>query len=511
MSAHALGSRERFPEELWLEIVNQLPHKSRLRISVVDHTLRRISRPFLFSHFCLIPYAPSATSIDGDIEPVCHDPDMQLSQIEHLEFKTSPEIAPLIHTLDIRPWNLYDSRREKRVDSPFLILDMLFSRLSLFVRLHTVRAYNIIFTHIGLVNLCGLPALTHLEVNGCTVTDYVDEPSLDLHRISNATLGHSGRSSRSGLDPWIRLIDVNHVVELVLEIPSQLWGSMPALIPEFPHVTRLHLHKPWCQVSLPISVIVPILLKFPSVTDLSLARCHTEYQTPYPPLLPNIQHFFGSFAFLSLIICQPTLTSIGISNLRGGRELDFVRNSQSNVRSVSLFSPLDDLEEFSLWLGMFPCLERFHIRSYDDVGCQLFTEIAPFLYDLIHSPSLSISLDSLRIFWGKGNCEDVSSSEEEDDTSEEDEDEDEQPGDHINGDETKISLREKSRLTKAEAVAGLRSLMAKFRALSCLEIQGHAFLFHAFRRSDGTIKEEIIVTARDFNRFSNGNDSDDEE
>ncbi|KAK7028738.1 hypothetical protein R3P38DRAFT_2937972 [Favolaschia claudopus] len=520
MSTLAGGVTSRFPEELWLEIVHQAPQESLLRISLVDRALRRISSPFLFSRFTLHPYnlGPYGNRSYEEREVFALDEATQNREMEHLNFRCSAEIAPLVRLVNIAP--LDEPKRAKGTDSPSALINLFFLRIPAFIHLATFRAYNLIFTHIALRNLCTLPALTQLEVVACVVTGWVDEPNFNLHQLITARLGPSPRAS-SPLDPWIRLIDADHLVDLSLTIPADFWATIAQYIPTFPCLTRLELLSRKCP-SLPISTLVSLLVKFPSVTDLSLGgNWYFSYQAQYCDVLPSIQRFFGTFEFLPLIIGRPTLTRIG-SSCPGSYWLQRVSamDTESNVTSLTLYSYPLDLAEFCLLSKVFPALTCLDLEFEHDSGHgSSFSEITSFLRGFILSPPVSPCLDSLRITWDRQNWDEMLSSEEEDEAEvdesesedEDDEEEDEEDDElenHIDRDETKTSSRKHARLTKAEAVAGLRLLMAKFSALRSLQIEGHAFLFHALRRSDGTIEENIAVTACDFNRFYNGDDSD---
>ncbi|KAJ7107708.1 hypothetical protein C8R44DRAFT_529646, partial [Mycena epipterygia] len=98
--APVMRAQDRVPNELWLEVFHHLPRDALKDVSLTYHAFHNISRSLLFTDFEFHPYAtsgcvgilllPSATEVD--------------QSLERLAFWCSEDIAPLVRSCNVIPW-----------------------------------------------------------------------------------------------------------------------------------------------------------------------------------------------------------------------------------------------------------------------------------------------------------------------------------------------------------------------------------------------------------------------
>ncbi|KAJ7223587.1 hypothetical protein GGX14DRAFT_351973, partial [Mycena pura] len=91
--------------ELWLEVFENLSYDSVIQASLTDRGFCRLTRPLLFSVFDFHPYA-----LSGGISPeeniYLPAPEKVEKAMERLRFWCSEQIAPLVRSCQISPWDL---------------------------------------------------------------------------------------------------------------------------------------------------------------------------------------------------------------------------------------------------------------------------------------------------------------------------------------------------------------------------------------------------------------------
>ncbi|KAJ6559562.1 hypothetical protein B0H19DRAFT_1260271 [Mycena capillaripes] len=139
-----MDSKYRFPNELWLEVIAQLPPDALRNLSSTHRALSGLARSLGFTEFKLYPYP-------YDLQP----PKAQIDDaLQRLSFYSSPKTAPHVRSCTAR----CDSQRWRgsaQVDdtgSTHILMNAFFERLPKFTGLQRLYADRIQFTQIGLAN-----------------------------------------------------------------------------------------------------------------------------------------------------------------------------------------------------------------------------------------------------------------------------------------------------------------------------------------------------------------------
>ncbi|KAJ6613039.1 hypothetical protein B0H10DRAFT_1951836 [Mycena sp. CBHHK59/15] len=255
----------RFPNELWLEICTHLPLEALRNLSSTHRALYALTRVLGFTEFKLYPY------------PYDYNPPALLeAPLERLDFWFSPKVAPHVHSCTARynvsRWQGSPVMNDDEV--PHVLVNSFFERLPKFTGLQRLYTDRIQWTQLGIVNLCALSALTHLEFSGSQIAcgERINPASLTL-RISTFITSYDF----SMIDIWISLLSRNTLCELTLSHPHAL--AKPGVLP-FPHVHKLSVNE------LPIRTMDTLAMcaKFPTlrvlVSDyLAVLRNMTPAQT----------------------------------------------------------------------------------------------------------------------------------------------------------------------------------------------------------------------------------------
>ncbi|KAJ6500808.1 hypothetical protein C8R45DRAFT_81472 [Mycena sanguinolenta] len=151
--------KDRFPNELWLEVLSYLPPAARRSLSSTHRSVYDLARPLGFIEFTLYSYPDGFRPEKAQLDDA----------LERLRFWASPRIAPHVRSCTIsQKMALW-----KKSDTPVLrndehvLMNAFFEHLPHFTRLERLRADQIQLksTQTGLVNLCGLPALRELHLS----------------------------------------------------------------------------------------------------------------------------------------------------------------------------------------------------------------------------------------------------------------------------------------------------------------------------------------------------------
>ncbi|KAF7336065.1 L-aminoadipate-semialdehyde dehydrogenase [Mycena sanguinolenta] len=225
--------------------------------------------------------------------------------LERLRFWTSPNIAPHVRVCFTREvWYLWqESASSRKDDGEHVLINAFFESLPHFTGLERLYAQDIQFTPTGITNLCGLPALTYLEVSGGTnlIREQVD-PALTL-RITNMTMRLHHRRE----DAWFSLLSPDALRELELFNPVALAKSDVAPFPNVHTLKAGHLS----------GHAVEIFNKFPNLRSFSdtygdVLRNLTLAQEL--SIFPVLEEYTGTHQNLHIFVQRATLTHITLAS-----------------------------------------------------------------------------------------------------------------------------------------------------------------------------------------------------
>ncbi|KAJ7840788.1 hypothetical protein B0H13DRAFT_2287014 [Mycena leptocephala] len=182
----------RFPNELWLEVIAQLPSDALRDLSSTHRVLYDIARSLGFTEFKLYSYPYEFQPPKAQIDDA----------LERLSFYSSPKIAP-------HRWQW--SAQSDDEGSPHILMNAFFECLPQFTGLQRLYADRIQFTQMGLANLCELPALAYVELSGCTVAagEHINPGSMTLGVAKFIT-----RYDYDMNDLWLSLLSRDSLREL---------------------------------------------------------------------------------------------------------------------------------------------------------------------------------------------------------------------------------------------------------------------------------------------------------
>ncbi|KAK7042787.1 hypothetical protein R3P38DRAFT_2892211 [Favolaschia claudopus] len=401
------------PDELWLEILHDLPNAALQSVALTHHNLSRISRPLLFAHCTFRPYAVPCLPANNDnvrwrsdamLEPILLTRDERDRELERLAFWFSPEIAPYVRSCTLKPLR-EDSDSGPRKDlmeteSPTALLDTVFERLPLFVGLSDLHAYIVHFTKTGLENLCRLPSLSHLDVVfGRTTIEPSDlSPNLRLPHVKRFQFKYARtRFANPPMHhPWLQLLRLDQIAELHLAFAGRLFPDLALTFPVLSSVRSLTLHTlrvgvTWSPAN--VSAVLAILPKFPGVEIFRMEgrwwqadRCSFE---PIPEsTLPVIKEYDGPLAMLAVLLARPTLRRVTTHNMFDKQLYTFNVPNVISFTASYLFLKMLDFPEL---LKTFPLLKDLDVEfPYPPVNSRphLDPEIMHTVQNLLLQPSL---------------------------------------------------------------------------------------------------------------------------
>ncbi|KAJ7453042.1 hypothetical protein B0H11DRAFT_2201142 [Mycena galericulata] len=291
-------SMSRFPNELWLEICTYLPLEALRNLSSTHRALYALARVLGFTEFKLYPY------------PYYYKPPQALLEaaLERLEFWFSPKVAPHVRSCTARynmsRWQGSLLMSHDRV--PHVLMNSFFERLPKFTGLKRLNTDQIQWTQLGIVNLCALSALTHLELSRSQMAfgERIDPSSLTL-RISTFITN----CDFSMHVVWLSLLSRDTLRELSLSYPHAL--ARPGVLP-FPHVHKLSVNE------FPIRTegTHAMCTKFPTLRVL-VSDYRGVLHIPLAQMseiFPVLERYTGSHRNLHIFTHRTTLTHITLDS-----------------------------------------------------------------------------------------------------------------------------------------------------------------------------------------------------
>ncbi|KAJ7191534.1 hypothetical protein GGX14DRAFT_578843 [Mycena pura] len=474
-----MPSHREFPNELWLQILSNVPKDNFPAVSLTNNTLCQLVRPLLYTLLDFHPYAHYEKTL---LFPPSEEVDRSMKR---LHFWRSDEIAPFVRSIEISPWAAESVPWSAwhAVDSPYILQDLLFAHLQSFTCLQRLSTRHINFTGTAISSLARMSALQHLSIEDC---DVVAGGDLDLFR---QTLALSSVTVKFGLyymdvsadvlprgytlRPWLPLLHPDHLLELHLACDIRTWSENPSAVPDFPNVRRLFIHlSPIYEINRNFE----ILSKFRNVEVLTIPSQMGKYYAFHPqdselPVLPALKELTCPWGYLP-IARRAALTHLSITIFyTSGQlmtQLERLRNPTSITSLVLLgVQPLDDTALVTI---LTLCLGLVEIRlsfPKDTTG-----KAASLYKALLRTPSLPPTLKSLCF------CE----WEHEFDES--------HPGTLLGSEFQEIRA----------------ALVSRCPALTSLWLSGPGFAFHWRKYADQTIEESAEElqprkTFTDFNEF----------
>jgi hypothetical protein len=287
-----MHSKYRFPNELWLEVIAQLPPDAVRNLSSTHRALYDIARSFGFTEFKLYPYPYNLQPPKAQIDDA----------LQRLSFWSSPKIAPHVRSctarLNFQRWR--GSTQADDTGSTHILMNAFFERLPKFTGLQRLYADRIQFTQSGLANLCKLPTLARMELTGCTLAagEYINPGSLTLRVATFIT-----RYDYVMSDLWISLLSRDSLRELNFSNLRAL--TKPGVLP-FQNVQTLTVNDTMRDILI-------IVTKFPGVRVFSnMYTGVLENLTPLQEasIFPVLEDYTGDYGNLHIFVERPTLTHI---------------------------------------------------------------------------------------------------------------------------------------------------------------------------------------------------------
>ncbi|KAJ6486698.1 hypothetical protein C8R45DRAFT_995566 [Mycena sanguinolenta] len=285
-----------FPTELWSEVCSHLPPEARRSLSSTHRVLYDSTRPLGFSEFTLYlyPYGfqPQQWQLDDTLE--------------RLHFWTSPQIAPHVRWCFTREpkytWQQSAAPPKRKKNRNKALISAFFERLRRFTGLERLYAHDIQFTRAGITNLCGLPALTHLELSGRTELkgEHVD-PALTL-RVASFTMTLDNHIMKKA---WFSVLSRDTLRELGLYYSHVVAESDVA---PFPNVHTLRMNGFPDMIN-----TVKIFSKFPNLR--SFWNNYGDVLQELTPaqessIFPILKEYTGTYLNLHIFVQRATLTRI---------------------------------------------------------------------------------------------------------------------------------------------------------------------------------------------------------
>ncbi|KAJ7064109.1 hypothetical protein C8F01DRAFT_1250363 [Mycena amicta] len=288
-----------FPDEIWHEILQYAPKDGLSGVSLASDRLRRISLPFLFSHFAFHPFYVTTTkapNYPGRIgqwqsrdKMVSFDVNKAL---DRLEFWSSSRIAPLVRTCTVSegksapntstksPHRFNDSERH----DADLLQAAFFEKLVRFTRLKSLSASSSIY--LGGRDIYSLILIHELESlsTSCSVPGaaQVGGPTRKVKVRSFSFLPDENYWSEGGeLLAWLSHLDPASLCHV--ELPVELVDfPRSTKLDRFPHVKSLR--AAWWVGERNMARNEALLSLFPNVEKLELFLGDNQ-NYPGPPLL----------------------------------------------------------------------------------------------------------------------------------------------------------------------------------------------------------------------------------
>ncbi|KAJ6454323.1 hypothetical protein C8R45DRAFT_1222816 [Mycena sanguinolenta] len=401
----------RLPNELWGEILKSVADlddelATLKSFSLTRHAFRGISRRRLFSHISFTPYVAHS---DTDA-PLLPSPSEMERRVEHLEFLSSPVIAPLVRYFKVHGCRSPCSRLNSETspyfsDTQYLLLDALFERLARFTGLLRLHAFYIPLTEARMDILSSLPHLSELHVEGCTLIsgDHIAPRTLYISdfRVYD-------RENELAEESWIPLLCPDHL--RVLDMTSYPAPYEPRLlvrtahiIPSFPNVHTLTTNTR----TITLSQNLPFMSKFPRIRILKLpsqpgARVETV-SLEARAVFPQLEEYYGPCHALSLFLAAATLRRVQTEYTTSPEHfLTRIQVVQGlKITSLNVTSERLDNTAFNRIVDALPQLTELLLTLFVDYTYTLFED---WLDDDAEPPEDEILHGKRKTYWDGIRC-----------------------------------------------------------------------------------------------------------
>ncbi|KAJ7064099.1 hypothetical protein C8F01DRAFT_1229628 [Mycena amicta] len=336
-----------FPDEIWNEILQYAPKNGLSVVSLASDRLRRISLPFLFSHFEFYPFyfttsKNSARIWQSRTKVVASDVDKALDRTRILVFEsycTPWKSGP--NTSTKSPHRFYHSENHD-VD---LLQAAFFDKLVRFTRLKSLSASSI---YLGGRDISSLTLIHELESlsTSCSVPDEEQVGGVTRKlkvRSFSFILDESYWSDGGELSSWLSHLDPESLCHV--ELPVELVDfPVSTKLDRFPHVKTLR--AAWWVGERDMARNEALLSLFPNVEKLELCLGDDEYYPGPHSSRPNGRNFFQRRPF-------PALTNLQIPDVLVSTfiPLAFESLTQLSVHSYTCAQLKDALKNHLLLHG----------------------------------------------------------------------------------------------------------------------------------------------------------------
>ncbi|KAJ7500804.1 hypothetical protein B0H11DRAFT_1994527 [Mycena galericulata] len=398
-----------FPEELWSEVFGYIPRDALMHVHLVQRQFRRISRPLLFREFTFYADNWAASHLPASRRP--EDAQTHLT-MQRLQFWSSSEIAPLIHTVRLYGWRPASVRLD----------DTFFPELARsFARLTEVRYVfvNVDCGRVVIDSLWLLPNLTRLEIGSQASAIIMDPPPIHPLGISRFKLRTSAPDTAA--DSWLSVLrrDTLHSLSLDTIHGEGLFAQMQDGDP-FPNVTVLSLNLQQMP-----SFNLDLLTKFPAVEVFSLFRGNWAVENLNPirsgqllsVLWTTLREYRGPDELLHMLLPIPSLRRLVLPLRRLDDRLRIFSSLDPPCNNITFlrFEAYDfDSEALRHVCRLFPHLVDLHIHvsiyttrnfipdpgaeDYEDTNITRW-EADDFFSNLIDNSPLPANMQKLAIRW----------------------------------------------------------------------------------------------------------------
>ncbi|KAJ7719431.1 hypothetical protein DFH07DRAFT_314177 [Mycena maculata] len=387
------------PNELWLEVFENLPRDSLRQLSLTHTKFKGLSRTLLFAHLDFKPYAYTR---EGLMLP--HQAGID-SRMQRLDFWASDEIAPLVRTCRLSPAYSAPMGSDYAVaESPYVLLEALFERFARFTRLERFSAASIRLTHMSVVGLCRVSPPSVLIFGGFLDYEEGIEQLPSLTQALNVSKFNFVRvRGACNLHRWIVLLNPNHLGALSLSYRRPFSDDIVHRLPLFPHLRKLALEvNPW-----DLHRIIPFLLKFPATQVFSIhvvGYSPADKETPLPAegagLFPILKEYIGPYQTLPIFLSRQSLLRIEVTRKpTSGHFVAQLREqlqTPSNANVTSLDVDFEDLTHHDLGVicAFFPQLAELKIEVSTP-----FVEATSFFRLFAENPILPPGMEHFAISW----------------------------------------------------------------------------------------------------------------
>jgi hypothetical protein len=362
MSTVVDPARQRVPPEVWEEIFDDPARETILQCHLVDRLFHRITHPLLFRKSNCNPYANPSNPYD------CSPASLRLlesaqveRELQRVQFWASDNIAPFVRVCIVSKGlsgPVYPSKAPRwkfsQIEDPYIILRAFFDSLPRFRNLRRLYARVVLFTKIGIQNLCLLTNLTHLELNISPVLDVLDASTRGRLAVSSLVLRHNRRDPRT-MEQWFQILDPAALQHVQTTHNLFLFTTIASGNP-FPSVQSLEIG--WDQRTNNLNL--EVLSKFPAVEALTVTDWRfwghpDEIETLEDATslaLTSLKKYCGPHALFPLLYHIPTLHHLTFDDCQTSDFLNCLRPIRvlPHVTSLTLhFTELDTraLDELS--------------------------------------------------------------------------------------------------------------------------------------------------------------------